>query len=87
MICLAHVDDLVGRYPFRSYSLRHYVILILPAYLRLKLSTRIAACVGNVGKFVCVGLNYADHAAESGMDLPDEPVIFFQGHLIYNGGK
>ena len=41
-------------------------------------STRIAACVGNVGKFVCVGLNYADHAAESGMDLPQEPVIFFK---------
>ena len=41
-------------------------------------STRIGACVGNVGKFICVGLNYADHAAESGMDLPQEPVIFFK---------
>ncbi|WP_170361688.1 fumarylacetoacetate hydrolase family protein [Ruegeria arenilitoris] len=39
---------------------------------------RIGACVGNVGKFVCIGLNYADHAAESGLDLPDEPVIFFK---------
>lgn len=41
-------------------------------------SPRIGACVGQVGKFVCVGLNYADHAAESGMDLPEEPVIFFK---------
>ncbi len=39
---------------------------------------RIGACVGNVGKFICVGLNYADHAAESGMDVPKEPVLFFK---------
>ncbi|MDX1742982.1 MAG: fumarylacetoacetate hydrolase family protein [Ruegeria sp.] len=39
---------------------------------------RIGACVGNVGKFVCIGLNYADHAAESGLDLPAEPVVFFK---------
>ena len=41
-------------------------------------ATRIGPCVGNVGKFVCVGLNYADHAEESGMALPEEPVIFFK---------
>ncbi len=39
-------------------------------------SPRIGACVGQVGKFVCIGLNYADHAAESGMDVPKEPIIF-----------
>ncbi|MEM1288114.1 MAG: fumarylacetoacetate hydrolase family protein [Pseudomonadota bacterium] len=39
---------------------------------------RIGPCVGNVGKFICVGLNYADHAAESGMDVPPEPVLFFK---------
>ena len=44
----------------------------------IKASTRIGACVGSVGKFVCIGLNYADHAAESGMELPEEPVIFFK---------
>ncbi len=37
---------------------------------------RIGACVGNIGKFICIGLNYADHAAESGMDVPPEPVVF-----------
>jgi 2-keto-4-pentenoate hydratase/2-oxohepta-3-ene-1,7-dioic acid hydratase in catechol pathway len=41
-------------------------------------SNRIGACVGSVGKFICVGLNYADHAIESGMVLPEEPVIFFK---------
>lgn len=37
---------------------------------------RLGACVGQVGKFICIGLNYADHAAEAGMDVPPEPVIF-----------
>lgn len=41
-------------------------------------NTRLGACVGHVGKFICIGLNYADHAAESGMELPQEPVIFFK---------
>ena len=44
----------------------------------IEASTRFGACVGSVGKFVCIGLNYADHAAESGMELPEEPVIFFK---------
>jgi 2,4-didehydro-3-deoxy-L-rhamnonate hydrolase len=37
---------------------------------------RIGACVGRVGNFIAVGLNYADHAAESGMPVPDEPILF-----------
>lgn len=37
---------------------------------------RLGACVSGVGKFIGVGLNYADHAAESGMDVPPEPVLF-----------
>ncbi len=39
---------------------------------------RIGPCVGRVGKFLCIGLNYADHAAESGMDLPAEPILFMK---------
>ncbi len=39
---------------------------------------RLGACVGKVGKFICIGLNYADHAAESGMAVPPEPVIFMK---------
>ena len=41
-------------------------------------TSRIGPCVGNVGKFICVGLNYADHAAESGMQVPPEPVLFMK---------
>ncbi|MBK0327915.1 fumarylacetoacetate hydrolase family protein [Rhodobacteraceae bacterium F11138] len=44
----------------------------------VKGSPRIGACVGHVGKFICIGLNYADHAAEAGMELPAEPVVFFK---------
>ena len=37
---------------------------------------RLGACVSGVGKFICIGLNYSDHAAESGMQVPPEPVVF-----------
>ena len=37
---------------------------------------RIGACVANIGKFICIGLNYADHAAESNLPIPSEPVVF-----------
>ena len=39
---------------------------------------RIGPCVGKVGKFICIGLNYADHAAEAGMAIPAEPVVFMK---------
>jgi 2-keto-4-pentenoate hydratase/2-oxohepta-3-ene-1,7-dioic acid hydratase in catechol pathway len=39
---------------------------------------RIGPCVGGVGKFICIGLNYSDHAAEAGMAMPLEPVLFMK---------
>jgi 2-keto-4-pentenoate hydratase/2-oxohepta-3-ene-1,7-dioic acid hydratase in catechol pathway len=39
---------------------------------------RIGPCVGSVGKFICIGLNYSDHAAESGMPVPKEPIVFMK---------
>jgi 2-keto-4-pentenoate hydratase/2-oxohepta-3-ene-1,7-dioic acid hydratase in catechol pathway len=48
-----------------------------PASLPLVDGTpRIGPCVAQVGKFICIGLNYADHAAETGADIPKEPIIF-----------
>lgn len=41
-------------------------------------AARLGPCVGGTGKFICIGLNYADHAAESGMKVPPEPVIFMK---------
>lgn len=40
---------------------------------------RMGACIGPLGKIVCIGLNYRDHAAESGWPLPTEPTIFLKG--------
>jgi 2-keto-4-pentenoate hydratase/2-oxohepta-3-ene-1,7-dioic acid hydratase in catechol pathway len=39
---------------------------------------RLGPCVGGVGKFICIGLNYSDHAAESGMPVPAEPILFMK---------
>lgn len=41
-------------------------------------SSRLGPCVAGTGKFICIGLNYADHAAESGMKVPPEPIIFMK---------
>lgn len=46
---------------------------------------RFGACVNNVGKFICIGLNYADHAAESGVAVPAEPVVFMKATSAITG--
>lgn len=46
---------------------------------------RFGPCVNNVGKFICIGLNYADHAAESGMPVPEEPVVFMKATSAITG--
>jgi len=46
---------------------------------------RIGPCVGKIGKFVCVGLNYVDHAAEAGMPTPEEPILFMKATTSING--
>ncbi|SEB84022.1 2,4-diketo-3-deoxy-L-fuconate hydrolase [Nitratireductor aquibiodomus] len=46
---------------------------------------RLGPCVAGVGKFVCIGLNYADHAAESKLDLPKEPVVFLKANSAICG--
>ncbi|KQW80794.1 fumarylacetoacetate hydrolase family protein [Brevundimonas sp. Root1279] len=47
--------------------------------------TRIGPCVGRVGKFLCIGLNYADHAAETGATVPDEPILFMKATSAITG--
>jgi len=46
---------------------------------------RIGACVGNIGKFLCIGLNYADHAAETGAAIPEHPILFFKANSAIVG--
>jgi 2-keto-4-pentenoate hydratase/2-oxohepta-3-ene-1,7-dioic acid hydratase in catechol pathway len=50
----------------------------LTGFPRVDPKTRLGPCVGGVRKIVCIGLNYADHAAETGAKVPDEPVIFLK---------
>jgi 2-keto-4-pentenoate hydratase/2-oxohepta-3-ene-1,7-dioic acid hydratase in catechol pathway len=71
------IPDLAGRalLPESIEKLRHTDISRLP---KVPGEPRIGACVGSVGKFICIGLNYSDHAAESGMAVPVEPVVFMK---------
>jgi 2,4-didehydro-3-deoxy-L-rhamnonate hydrolase len=46
---------------------------------------RLGPCVARPGKFICIGLNYADHAAESGAAIPDEPVVFMKATSALSG--
>ncbi|RLV61088.1 FAA hydrolase family protein [Parashewanella curva] len=50
-------------------------------------NTRFAPCVANPSKFLCIGLNYADHAAESGMPLPPEPEVFTKAVSAVSGAN
>lgn len=71
----AHIPDVAGQ-ALEATSLQALAALD-PATLPLVGgSPRIGPCVGQVGKFICIGLNYADHAAESNMPVPTEPVVF-----------
>ncbi|CAO3405199.1 fumarylacetoacetate hydrolase family protein [Azospirillum palustre] len=73
----AHVDDIAGTalLPDGLDRLR----AIDPASLPLvEGNPRLGPCVGQVGKMVCIGLNFSDHAAETGMAVPPEPIIFMK---------
>ena len=71
------VDDIAG--DVLSAEGLAKIAAIDPATLPLApAGSRYGPCVGRVGKFICIGLNYADHAAESGLPVPDEPVLFMK---------
>ncbi len=70
-----YIDDLAGDalLPSSLEKLRQLPLSELP---KIGGQPRIGACVGQIGKFICIGLNYADHAAETGAAIPQEPVVF-----------
>lgn len=70
-----HVDDIAGEV-LTPEGLARIAALDIGSLPVVDGSARIGPCVGRVGKFICIGLNYADHAAESGMAIPAEPVVF-----------
>lgn len=78
------VDDIDGTMlaDDRLADLRNIDINALPL---VSAATRLGPCIGSPGKFVCVGLNYSDHAAEAGLDVPDEPVLFMKATSSISG--
>ncbi|MDO7085511.1 fumarylacetoacetate hydrolase family protein [Pseudocolwellia sp. AS88] len=73
----AHVADIDGDI-FNDGTAEKLAALDLSILPVVDSSVRIGQPIARVGKFICVGLNYADHAAESGMAVPSEPVLFMK---------
>lgn len=61
---------------FQESGLRSLNNLDIAGFPRIAANERWAACIARPGKVLCIGLNYSDHAAESGMPLPNEPIVF-----------
>ncbi|MCI9868053.1 fumarylacetoacetate hydrolase family protein [Rhizobium skierniewicense] len=72
----AHVKDIAGE-AISPEGLKAIAALDLST-LPLLADDRIGACVSGTGKFICIGLNFSDHAAETGAQVPSEPVIFMK---------
>ncbi|MCP3037244.1 MULTISPECIES: fumarylacetoacetate hydrolase family protein [Xanthomonas] len=71
------IDDVAGEHLTNAGldKLRALDVSALPV---IEGEQRYGAAVGRIGKFICVGLNYADHAAESGMEVPKLPILFMK---------
>jgi ureidoglycolate lyase len=73
----AQVSDIAGDV-LSADSLKKLAALDVSKLPLVAGDPRIGPCVGKIGKFVCIGLNYADHAAETGAPIPKEPIIFMK---------
>ena len=79
-----HVSDIAGE-GISPKSLRKLAKLSMSDLPLVKGNPRLGPCVSGTGKFICIGLNYADHAAESGLSVPPEPVIFMKATSAISG--
>ncbi len=73
----AHVGDIAGE-ALSDEGLERLRALDPASLPAVDAGVRHGPCVAGTGKFICIGLNYADHAAESGLAVPPEPVIFMK---------
>ena len=71
------VPDLAGS-ALSPESLKKIAGLDAAKLPKAQAGARLSACVGGVGKFIAIGLNYADHAAETGAKIPAEPIVFMK---------
>ncbi len=78
------VDDIAGNTLSDDVieALRNHDPLSLPTVAP---TTRLGPCVGNVGNFICIGLNFEDHALEAGLPIPQEPVVFMKSTSAISG--
>ncbi len=73
----AHIDD-VGGEALSSSSLQSLDELDIASLPIVEGNPRLGPCVAGTGKFICIGLNFSDHAAETGATVPPEPIIFMK---------
>ena len=78
------VNDIAGDVLLPS-SIERLKALDLASLPLVSGQPRLGPCIGGVGKMLCVGLNYSDHAAESGMALPTEPILFMKATSCISG--
>lgn len=79
-----HIDDLDGS-TLGAETLRRLAALDPAALPAVADGVRLGPCVARPGKFICIGLNYADHAAETGAEIPSEPVVFMKATSALSG--
>ncbi|SAL77417.1 5-carboxymethyl-2-hydroxymuconate delta-isomerase [Caballeronia choica] len=79
-----HVADIAGNVLLPD-SLARLKALDSASLPRVEGNPRLGACVGGTGKFICIGLNYSDHAAETGATVPPEPIIFMKATSAITG--
>mgnify|MGYP001824271630 FL=1 len=80
----AHIDDITGA-TLDDATLGRLAAIDPETLPEVTGNPRIGACVGNIGKFLCIGLNYSDHAAETGADIPEHPILFFKANSAIVG--
>lgn len=83
--CLANVIDDLSGHALSDASLEKLRAIDPTTLPEVDAETRIGPCVTGVGKIMCIGLNYSDHAAESGMEVPPEPVLFMKATSAISG--
>jgi 2-keto-4-pentenoate hydratase/2-oxohepta-3-ene-1,7-dioic acid hydratase in catechol pathway len=79
-----HVSDIGGRW-LAPEGLATIAALPLETLPLVDTNARLGPCVTGTGKFICIGLNYSDHAAETGASVPTEPVVFMKATSAIQG--
>ena len=82
----AHISDIDGSM-LNDAALERLRALDTEALPAVDGSPRFAPIVGNIGKFLCIGLNYSDHAAETGAAIPEHPILFFKANSAIVGAN